>query len=296
VQEEQAKLSGEGKVVAYFYLRKSVEPAELVQKAAKALNDKEFYGAKVESVEITDTGLKDFVRLRVEVEERGGEKLDLVQTPVNKVVKDIKDILQDTEGLVLSEPFPRIDAIGASVAYNLKSKAVVALTLALIAIIIYIAVRFELKFGFAAVFALGHDVAIALGAVSLVDMLGLVEMKIDLPIVAAFLTIIGYSLNDTIVVFDRIRENLRRREFDAKRSKETYAEIINDSINETLSRTLLTSFTTFIVVLILFLSGVEAIAGFTFAMLVGVVVGTYSSMFIASPVLIFMRSAEQKKT
>jgi preprotein translocase subunit SecF len=161
--------------------------------------------------------------------------------------------------------------------------------------IIYIGVRFELKSGLAAVLALGHDVSIALGAVTLVDILGLAEMKIDLPVIAAFLTIVGYSLNDTIVVFDRIRENLRRREFDAKKSKETYAEIINDSINETLSRTLLTALTTFVVVLILLLSGVEAIAGFTFAMLVGVVAGTYSTIFIASPILVFMHARSAKE-
>jgi len=222
-------------------------------------------------------------------------ELDLVETPLEKVVANVKNQLQSTEGIRLSESFPRVDAIGASVAYNLKSKAVVALTLAMIGIILYIAVRFELKYGFAAVFALGHDVAIALGVISLVDMLGLVEMKIDLPVIAAFLTIVGYSLNDTIVVFDRIRENLRRKQYDARKGKESYTEVINDSINETLSRTLLTSFTTFIVVLVLFLSGVEAIASFTFAMLVGVVVGTYSSIFIASPILIFMRPSAEKQ-
>ena len=279
------------KVVVYVFARKTGEPQGLAQAAAKALNDNpRLRGAKVTVADLNDESLAGFVRLRVETEE-----VDFMASPFEKVVADIENALQDAREVSMSEPFPRVDAIGASVASNLKSKAVVALTLAMIAIILYIAVRFELKFGFAAVFALGHDVAIALGAVTLVDMLGLVEMKINLPTVAAFMTIIGYSLNDTIVVFDRIRENLRRKEFDAKKSKESYTQIINDSINETISRTLLTSFTTFVVVLVLFLSGVEAIAGFTFAMLVGVVVGTYSSIFIASPILIFMRPAEQKK-
>jgi SecD/SecF fusion protein len=294
VIEEQKKFEAEQKkAVAYVYARKGEDddPKVLAEAAARALNDnKDFRGTTVKVAEKEGDTLANFVRLRVETEET-----DFALTPLKQVVGNIGSIIEKAKDVRLSEPFPRVDTIGASVAYNLKSKAVVALTLAMIGIIIYIAVRFELKFGFAAVFALGHDVAIALGAVTLVDMLGLVDMKIDLPTTAAFLTIIGYSLNDTIVVFDRIRENIRRREFDAKKSKENYAEIINDSINETISRTLLTSFTTFIVVLVLFLSGVEAIAGFTFAMLVGVVVGTYSSIFIASPILIFMRPAELKK-
>lgn len=290
-EDKQGEETKKGSAVAYFFVNKTDKPEKLAADAAKALNDNGFYGAKVTVAEKKEENLDRFVRLRVQTE----KNYDFLVTSLNKVLKDIKDVLQDTDGIELSEPFPRVDAIGASVAYNLKSKAVVAITLALIAIVLYIALRFELKFGFAAVFALGHDVAIALGVVTLVDMLGLVEMKINLPTIAAFLTIIGYSLNDTIVVFDRIRENLRRRDFDAKKSKESYAEIVNDSINETLSRTLLTSFTTFVVVLVLFLSGVEAIAGFTFAMLIGVVVGTYSSIFIASPILIFMRPAEQKK-
>jgi SecD/SecF fusion protein len=290
---EQGELEREHKkAVVYVFVRKgNREPEKLAQAATKTLNDnKDFRGTAVTVADEEDKSLKNFTRLRVETEE-----VDFLKTPFKQVLANIEKILEDTEGVNLSEPFPRVDTIGASVAYNLKSKAVVALILAMIVIILYIAVRFELKFGFAAVFALGHDVAIALGAVTLVDMLGLVDMKIDLPTTAAFLTIIGYSLNDTIVVFDRIRENLRRKQYDAKKSKESYAQIINDSINETISRTLLTSFTTFIVVLVLFLSGVEAIAGFTFAMLVGVVVGTYSSIFIASPILIFMRPAELKK-
>ncbi len=294
VLQEQEKFKREHeKALVYIFARKgkTAELAKLAQDAAKALNDHGYYGAKVTVADKEGAELESFVRLRVETEKIEG----LAGKPVKPVIAKIKKILKDAAGVELSEPFPRVDAIGASVAHNLKAKAVVALTLAMIAIILYIAVRFELKFGFAAVFALGHDVAIALGVITLVDMFGLVEMKINLPVIAAFLTIIGYSLNDTIVVFDRIRENLRRREFDARKSKESYAQIVNDSINETISRTLLTSFTTFVVVLVLFLSGVEAIAGFTFAMLVGVVVGTYSSIFIASPILIFMRPKELKK-
>ncbi len=290
VQEEQEEFERKNKAVIYAYIRKTDEPEKLAKLAEKTLSEGYYPGAGVKVAEIKEAGLDEFVRLRIETGE-----LDLVDTPIEKVVSSIKNQLQNTKGVRLSESFPRVDAIGASVAYNLKSKAVVALTLAMIGIILYIAVRFELKYGFAAVFALGHDVAIALGVISLVDMFGLVEMKIDLPVIAAFLTIVGYSLNDTIVVFDRIRENLRRKQYDARKGKESYAEVINDSINETLSRTILTSFTTFIVVLVLFLSGVEAITSFTFAMLVGVVVGTYSSIFIASPILIFMRPAAEKQ-
>jgi SecD/SecF fusion protein len=169
-------------------------------------------------------------------------------------------------------------------------KAITSILLSLFAIVGYIWIRFQhLTFGLAAVVALVHDVLVTLGAVALSywvasaggGLLLMDEFKISLPIVAAFLTVIGYSLNDTIVVFDRIREVKGK-------SPELTAGMIDASINQTLSRTVLTSLTTLIVVAILYGFGGEGIHGFAFALLVGVIVGTYSSMFIASPALLWM--------
>ena len=167
--------------------------------------------------------------------------------------------------------------VGPAVGSELKKDAFFAMFIAIVGIIIYISFRFEFRFALAAVVALFHDVLVTTGCFAL-PFLG--RREISLPVVAALLTIVGYSLNDTIVVFDRIRENLK-----ALRGKK-YAEIINISINQTLSRTLLTSLTTLIVVLSLYLIGGVVIHDFAFAMLVGVIVGTYSSIFVASPLLV----------
>ena len=145
---------------------------------------------------------------------------------------------------------------------------------ALCAILVYIGWRFEFRFAVAAVAALFHDVLVTLGLFSLTG------REISLAVIAAFLTIVGYSLNDTIVVFDRIREDLR------KYHRERYEGVINASINETLSRTVMTSLTTLVVVLFLFFMGGEVLRDFSFGLLVGVLVGTYSSIFVASPVLV----------
>ena len=209
--------------------------------------------------------------------------------PASEVV-DAKDKLTNffkrSVDYPISEPFPRVKEMGESVAYNLKSKAILAMVFAIFAIVLYVTFRFEFKFGLAAIVALVHDVFFALGAIATVDALGLLDLKIDLAMVTAFLTIIGYSLNDTIVVFDRIRESLGGRE------KLDYPELVNLSLNQTLSRTLLTSITTLIALLALFFAGVSVIRDFSFAMIIGVLVGTYSSIFIASPVLIFLRARE----
>ena len=142
-------------------------------------------------------------------------------------------------------------------------------------ILIYITVRFELRFAIGAIAALVHDVLITVGAFSIAD------REFNLPVVAALLTIVGYSLNDTIVVFDRIRENQRLLH------RKKFTDVINVSINQTLSRTLLTSVTTLLVVICLFVLGGEVINDFAFALLVGILVGTYSSIFVASPVLVW---------
>ena len=180
--------------------------------------------------------------------------------------------------------FPEKSTVGARVSGEIKSAAVRAILLSLILIVVYMTFRFrEYRYGFAAVAALFHDVLITLGTLAVASNMGWVHIEINLEIIAAFLTIIGYSLNDTIVVFDRIRENLPRR-------KESFSEVINISINQSLSRTILTSVTTFFVVAVLFFFNRpfhNSLEGFSFAMLIGIIVGTYSSMFVASPLLVF---------
>jgi len=181
------------------------------------------------------------------------------------------------------DPFKRVVSIGASVAGEMKSRAALALFFACLAIVIYIWFRFgELKFGVAAVLTLVHDVLITVGAVAIADHYGNIfgDVKLNLPMVAAFLTLIGYSLNDTIVLFDRIRENL------AGKNRAITKDLIDNSINQNLNRTVLTSLTTFGVVTALYFVGGSAIHGFAFVMMIGVVVGTYSSVFIASPILL----------
>ncbi len=167
----------------------------------------------------------------------------------------------------------RVDMVGPKVGNELREKGLMAMVLSIIAILIYVAFRFEWRFGLASILALVHDVSISLGFVSLF------QIDVNLDILAAILTIMGYSLNDTIIVFDRIREGI-------KESKVTdLFKIINESVTKTLSRTTLTSLTTFFVVLTLYLFGGEIIKGFSFTLLVGIIVGTYSSIFVASPLL-----------
>lgn len=172
----------------------------------------------------------------------------------------------------------RIETVGPRVGSELRQQGTYAILYALLAIVAYIWWRFELNFGVAAVIALVHDVAITLGIFSLVG------VTFSLPVLAAVLTVIGYSLNDTIVVFDRIRENLYMPE---GAEKPSIISIINTSITETLSRTILTSGTTLIVVTILYFFGGEVINGFAFTLLVGIIVGTYSSIFVASLLLVY---------
>jgi len=168
----------------------------------------------------------------------------------------------------------REELVGPKVGQELGKNAIWAIVIGLGAILVYVAFRFEFRFAVAAVAALFHDVLVTLGIFSLTG------REVSLAVVAAFLTIVGYSLNDTIVVFDRIREDLR------KYHRERYEGVINASINETLSRTIMTSLTTLIVVLFLFFLGGEVLRDFAFALLVGIVVGTYSSIFVASPILV----------
>ncbi|MCD4831833.1 MAG: protein translocase subunit SecD [Anaerohalosphaeraceae bacterium] len=205
-----------------------------------------------------------------------------------------------TSAATMQTSLPRVTQIAPSIGKQAKQRAIAAIILSLLAIIAYIWVRFgTARYGVAAIVALVHDVCITLGVVtgctylagtSFGQAIGIGDFKIDLAMIAAFLTIIGYSLNDTIVVFDRIRENKGRL-------AAINPQILTDSINQTLSRTLLTSFTTFMVVLVMYIYGGAGLRGFTFAMLVGIVVGTYSSIAIAAPILIIgkkTKAASQK--
>ena len=172
--------------------------------------------------------------------------------------------------------FTSVESVGPKVSGELIQTAVIAVALAIGAVLIYIWLRFEWQFAAGAVLALVHDVVLTIGIFSEL------EIRFDLAIIAALLTIVGYSLNDTVVVFDRVRENLR------KYKKRPLKEILNLSINETMSRTLMTSFTTLLALIALFALGGDVIRGFVFAMIWGVIVGTYSSIFVASAILLYL--------
>ena len=177
----------------------------------------------------------------------------------------------------------RVDMVGAKVGSDLKKSGLLSVIFSVILILIYIWFRFEYKYAPGAIIALIHDVVITLGAFSFL------QKEFNLTILAAVLTIIGYSINDTIVIFDRVREDVRLR------GGEHFPNLVNRSINETLSRTILTTLTTLFVVVSLFIYGQGVIKDFAFALLVGMVSGTYSTVFIASPVLLVLHEREEKK-
>jgi preprotein translocase subunit SecF len=178
----------------------------------------------------------------------------------------------------------RVEVVGPKVGKDLAQKAILAIVFSWIGMLVYIAWRFEFRYAVGGILALVHDTVITIGAMSLLN------KEFDLTIVAALLTIIGYSINDTIVVFDRIRENTR------KNIKLSLAQAINDSVNQTLSRTILMSFTVVLVLLALFFLGGAVIHDFSFALLVGVVVGTYSSIFVASAIVLAWEHLRPSRT
>ena len=198
-----------------------------------------------------------------------------MKSTTGSVTVDIGDITR--EALKGSGDFEirRVDIVGPTVGAELKEKGIMSLVLAMIGILIYVAFRFEWRFAVASIIALIHDISIALGAITLVG------LDVNLDVLAALLTILGYSLNDTIIVFDRIREGVTNSK------KVDLTDIINESVTRTLARTTLTSLTTFFVVFTLFMFGGEIIHAFAFTLLVGVIVGTYSSIFVASPILLW---------
>ena len=203
-----------------------------------------------------------------------GSKKDFVIKLENKDPKMIKQVKQKISNYFNEEiNFRRIESVGPKVSKELINAGILAVSLSLSAMLLYIWIRFEWQFSLAAISALIHDVIFTLGVFSILS------YEINLSIVAAVLTIVGYSMNDTVVIFDRIRENLR------KHNHYNIGEISNISINETLSRTIITSTTTLLALFSIYFVGGEILRGFSFAMIVGVIIGTYSSIFVATPLL-----------
>ena len=198
-------------------------------------------------------------------------KIEMTNTNDMNFVKSINNQLSSDLGSVVN--FRRVENVGPKVSDELLKAGLLAITLSLVAMLIYIWIRFEWQFSLGAVIALIHDVIITVGIFSFLS------YEVNLSIVAAVLTIVGYSMNDTVVIFDRVRENLK------KYSKISISEISNTSTNETLSRTLITSTTTLLALFSIYIFGGAILKGFSFAMIIGVIVGTYSSIFVATPIL-----------
>tara|TARA_B100000959_G_scaffold261437_1_gene298984 strand:+ start:1521 stop:2429 length:909 start_codon:yes stop_codon:yes gene_type:complete len=220
----------------------------------------------------------------VTVKKFGKEKDYLVKIEKNNsndanFIKKINDQLSSDLGTVVN--FRRVENVGPKVSSELLKAGLLAISLSLAAMLIYIWIRFEWQFSLAAILAIIHDVIITVGIFSFLS------YEINLSIVAAILTIVGYSMNDTVVIFDRIRENLK------KYSKISISEISNISTNETLSRTLITSVTTLLALFSIYIFGGAILKGFSFAMIIGVIVGTFSSIFVATPVLKYTKVTQK---
>ena len=223
------------------------------------------------SAEIKHFGNESSVALRIANIENEPENFS------GKLMEVLKNSFPDGYPKNKNDFILSIGKVSPKVGSELSGKAIMAIIYAITLILIYISLRFEFVFAIGAIAAIAHDVTITLGIFSILG------YEISLPVVAAFLTIVGYSLNDTIVIFDRIRENLKTIK------KDSIIDTVNKSINESLSRTIVTSLTTFFVVLILYFFGGEVIRYFSFALIIGVLVGTYSSIFVASLIVVYMQ-------
>ena len=206
-------------------------------------------------------------------------KFEKKNKPKENIIESIKKNLSKSIGNNFD--FRRVESVGPKVSSELLISGIIAIALSLGAMLIYIWIRFEWQFSLGAIIALFHDVIITLGIFSLFG------FEINLSIVAAVLTIVGYSMNDTVVIFDRVRENLR------KYSDIKIFDLTNISINETLSRTIITSITTLLALLSIYFFGGEVLKGFSFAMILGVIFGTYSSIYIANPILVFLSVSQR---
>ena len=221
------------------------------------------------NMNLGDVNIKKFgnkTDFLIKFEKKDEKNINFINDIKNKLVLDIGN----------SFSFRRVENVGPKVSSELLKSGVIAILMSLSAMMIYIWLRFEWQFSLGAIFALIHDVVITLGFFSILN------LEINLSIVAAVLTIVGYSMNDTVVIFDRVRENLK------KYSSKKINEITNLSINETLSRTIITSLTTLLALVSIFIFGGEILKGFSFAMILGVIFGTYSSIYIANPILEYL--------
>ena len=217
-----------------------------------------------------DVNVKEFGQkgdFLIKVEEKFVNKNDITTKIKENLEKDLNSKID----------FRRIESVGPKVSQELLKSGIIAISLSLIAMLFYIWIRFEWQFSLGSIIAIFHDVLITVGIFSILS------FEINLSIIAAVLTIVGYSMNDTVVIYDRIRENLY------KYNKIEIKEIANISINETLSRTIITSITTLLALISIYVLGGEILKGFSFAMILGVLIGTYSSIFVASPVLKFLK-------
>ena len=223
----------------------------------------------LKNMDLGDVNVKKFGKegdFLIKIEEKGDN---------NKLIPEIKKNLSDS--LNSDVNFRRVENVGPKVSAELLQSGIIAISLSLAAMLFYIWVRFEWQFSIGSIIALFHDVIITLGIFSLLS------LEINLSIIAAVLTIVGYSMNDTVVIYDRIRENL------GKFHKLDISDIANLSINETLARTIITSVTTLLALFSIFILGGEILRGFSFAMILGVLIGTYSSIFVASPILKYFK-------
>ena len=222
------------------------------------------------NMDLGDVNVKKFGQegdYLIKVEQKNNES--------NKIIPQIKKNL--SENLNTEINFRRVENVGPKVSSELLQSGIIAISLSLAAMLFYIWIRFEWQFSIGSIIALFHDVVITLGIFSILS------LEINLSIIAAVLTIVGYSMNDTVVIYDRIRENLN------KYNRLNISEIADLSINDTLARTIITSATTLLALLSIFILGGEILRGFSFAMILGVIIGTYSSIFVASPILKFLK-------
>ncbi len=222
------------------------------------------------SMNLGDVNVKKFGKdgdFLIKVEQKNANK--------NNFIPEIKKTLSNN--LNTDIDFRRVENVGPKVSSELLESSIIAISLALTAMLFYIWVRFEWQFSVGSIIALFHDVVITLGIFSVLS------LEINLSIIAAVLTIVGYSMNDTVVIYDRIRENL------LKYTKISITDVSNLSINETLARTIITSVTTLLALFSIYILGGEILRGFSFAMILGVIIGTYSSIFVASPILKFFK-------
>jgi preprotein translocase subunit SecF len=225
--------------------------------------------SSLKNIEVGDISIKEF-----------GKKGDYLIKVEQKIAND-KNLIPQlkeniTKNLQTNVSFRRVENVGPKVSSELLESGIIAIALSLAAMLFYIWIRFEWQFSLGSIIAIFHDVIITIGIFSVLS------FEINLSIIAAVLTIVGYSMNDTVVIYDRIRENL------SKYNKMTINEISNLSVNETLSRTIITSVTTLLALFSIFILGGEILKGFSFAMILGVLIGTYSSIFVASPILKFL--------